>query len=66
MNNIPPLDLAQQYQTISEEVSKAVLEVLSSGRYIGGPIVEEFEQQFAAYVGVSESVACNSGTDALY
>ncbi|MBD1936577.1 aminotransferase class I/II-fold pyridoxal phosphate-dependent enzyme [Microcoleus sp. FACHB-68] len=66
MNNIPPLDLAQQYETISEEVSKAVLGVLASGRYIGGPLVEGFEQQFAAYVGVSECVACNSGTDALY
>ena len=66
MNNIPPLDLAQQYETISEEVSKAVLGVLASGRYIGGPSVEGFEQQFAAYVGVSECVACNSGTDALY
>lgn len=66
MNNIPPLDLAQQYESISEEVSKAVLGVLASGRYIGGPLVEGFEQQFAAYVGVSECVACNSGTDALY
>jgi dTDP-4-amino-4,6-dideoxygalactose transaminase len=66
VNNIPPLDLAQQYETISEEVSKAVLGVLASGRYIGGPLVEGFEQQFAAYVGVSECVACNSGTDALY
>jgi dTDP-4-amino-4,6-dideoxygalactose transaminase len=66
VNNIPPLDLAQQYQTISEEVSKAVLEVLASGRYIGGPPVQGFERQFAAYVGVEECVACNSGTDALY
>ncbi|WP_017716617.1 DegT/DnrJ/EryC1/StrS family aminotransferase [Kamptonema formosum] len=66
MNNIPPLDLAQQYQTISEEVSQAVLEVLASGRYIGGPPVLGFERQFAAYLGVEECVACNSGTDALY
>ena len=66
MNSIPPLDLAQQYQTISEQVSKAVLEVLASGRYIGGPPVQGFERQFAAYVGVEECVACNSGTDALY
>lgn len=66
MNNIPPLDLAQQYQSISEEVTQAVLGVLASGRYIGGPWVEGFEQQFASYIGVSECVACNSGTDALY
>ncbi|HIK27548.1 MAG: DegT/DnrJ/EryC1/StrS family aminotransferase [Oscillatoriaceae bacterium SKW80] len=66
MNNIPPLDLAQQYQSISEEITEAVLDVLASGRYIGGPWVESFEQQFASYIGVSECVACNSGTDALY
>jgi len=66
VNNIPPLDLARQYKLIGDEVSAAVLGVLSSGRYIGGPLVEGFEQQFGAYVGVSECVACNSGTDALY
>lgn len=66
MSNIPPLDLSRQYKNISEEVSAAVLDVLASGRYIGGSLVQGFEQQFAAYVGVSECVACNSGTDALY
>jgi dTDP-4-amino-4,6-dideoxygalactose transaminase len=66
VKKIPPLDLAQQYGTIAAEVSDAVLGVLASGRYIGGPLVESFEQQFAAYTGVSECVACNSGTDALY
>ncbi|HEY9808381.1 MAG TPA: DegT/DnrJ/EryC1/StrS family aminotransferase [Halomicronema sp.] len=66
MKKIPPLDLAQQYQTISSEVGQAVLELLASGRYIGGPVVAEFEQQFGEFVGVSECIACNSGTDALY
>ena len=66
MSNIPPVDLAQQYQTIAEEVNAAVLSVLASGRYIGGNLVESFEQQFASYTGVSECIACNSGTDALY
>lgn len=66
MNNIPPLDLSRQYKIISEEVNAAVLGILASGRYIGGPSVAGFEQQFAAYTGVSECVACNSGTDALY
>lgn len=64
--SIPPLDLARQYATIEAEVRDAVLGVLASGGYIGGPLVEGFEQQFSAYVGVSECVACNSGTDALY
>ncbi len=66
MRNIPPIDLKRQYQVIGEQLSAAVQDVLTSGRYIGGPIVESFEQQFAAYMGVSEGIACNSGTDALY
>ncbi|MGK7874157.1 MAG: DegT/DnrJ/EryC1/StrS family aminotransferase [Xenococcaceae cyanobacterium] len=66
MNNIPPVDLTRQYKLISEEMVAAVVEVLSSGRYIGGAAVADFEQQFADYVGVSQCVACNSGTDALY
>ncbi len=66
MSNIPPLDLKRQYQAIGADVSAAVLEVLASGAYIGGPMVQSFEQQFASYVGTTECVACNSGTDALY
>ncbi|NEP36795.1 MULTISPECIES: DegT/DnrJ/EryC1/StrS family aminotransferase [unclassified Moorena] len=66
MNTIPPLDLKRQYQVIGEQVSAAVGDVLSSGRYIGGPVVEHFEQQFAAYTGTLECIGCNSGTDALY
>ncbi|OCQ97845.1 Cys/Met metabolism pyridoxal-phosphate-dependent enzyme [Oscillatoriales cyanobacterium USR001] len=66
MNNVPPLDLSQQYALIGEEVSPAILKVLASGRYIGGPAVASFEQSFANYIGVSQCVSCNSGTDSLY
>ncbi|MBD2335464.1 DegT/DnrJ/EryC1/StrS aminotransferase family protein [Calothrix sp. FACHB-156] len=66
LNSVPAFDIKQQYSTIEAEVSAAVLEVLASGRYIGGPVVEGFEKQFAAYHGVTECVACNSGTDALF
>lgn len=66
VNSVPAFDIKQQYTSIEAEVSAAVLEVLASGRYIGGPLVEGFEKQFAAYHGVSECVACNSGTDALF
>ena len=66
MNQIPPVDLTRQYQLISEEANLAVLEILNSGRYIGGEAVTSFERQFADYTGVSECLGCNSGTDALY
>jgi dTDP-4-amino-4,6-dideoxygalactose transaminase len=66
VSNIPPLDLKRQYQAIGSELNAAVLEVLASGGYIGGPVVQNFERLFADYVGTSECVVCNSGTDALY
>jgi len=66
VKNIPPLDLTRQYKLIGEDLSATVTEVLASGRYIGGSVVENFETQFADYIGTQECVTCNSGTDALY
>jgi dTDP-4-amino-4,6-dideoxygalactose transaminase len=66
VNQIPPVDLARQYQLIREETEAAVLKILSSGRYIGGAAVSDFERQFASYIGTDKCIACNSGTDALY
>lgn len=65
MNNVPPLDLSRQYAQIGDEIAAAVQKVLASGAYIGGPAVKTFEQEFANYIGVSDCVGCNSGTDAL-
>ena len=66
MAAIPPIDLKKQFETIKLEVNAAVSEVLASGKYINGPIVQSFAQSFANYVGTHECVVCNSGTDALY
>lgn len=66
MKQIPPLDLTRQYEQIRTAVETSVLEILQSGRYIGGAAVMEFEQQFADYIGTTHCIGCNSGTDALY
>ncbi len=66
VNTIPPVDLVRQYKLISDEIDRAVLEVVRSGRYIGGAVVSDFEQQLAEYVGSGYCIGCNSGTDALY
>jgi dTDP-4-amino-4,6-dideoxygalactose transaminase len=66
VSTIPPLDLKRQYQIIGAEIDAAVLSVLASGAYIGGPGVQTFEQEFAAYVGTADAIGCNSGTDAIY
>ena len=66
MNKIPPFDVSQQYQQIGDRLNQAAIDVLSSGQYIGGQAVTQFEQSFSEYIGSQHSVACNSGTDALY
>jgi dTDP-4-amino-4,6-dideoxygalactose transaminase len=63
---IPPVDLSRQYRSIEREIIAVVEEILSSGLYIGGKPVSDFEAKFADYTGTTECVACNSGTDALY
>ncbi len=59
------LNLTRQYELLREKVEKAVCEQMSSGIYIGGKAVENFEKKFAAYIGVKHAIALNSGTDAL-
>ncbi|MDJ0903431.1 MAG: DegT/DnrJ/EryC1/StrS family aminotransferase [Xenococcus sp. MO_188.B8] len=66
MNNIPPVDLTRQHEIISQEVESQVIEILRSGRYIGGKAVTDFEENFAGYIGTKYAIGCNSGTDSLY
>ena len=53
-------------QVVEEEDIAAVAEVLRSDWLTTGPLVERFEQAFAAYVGARHAVAASSGTAALH
>ena len=53
-------------QEIGDADIKAVVEALVSGWLTTGPRVAEFEKAFAAWCGVAEGVAVNSGTAALH
>lgn len=63
---IPLVDLRAQYRSIKPEIDAAVAAVLDSGQFALGPTVEAFERDFAAYCGVSQAVAVNTGTSALH
>jgi dTDP-4-amino-4,6-dideoxygalactose transaminase len=63
---VPMLDLSRQYAGLREEVLAAIARVCDSQQYILGEEVKAFEQEFAALCGSTESVACASGTDALW
>ncbi len=51
--------------TVDESTIEAVQDVLRSGMLVQGSRVEEFEENFAAYIGTKYAVATNSGTAAL-
>ena len=62
---IPLINLKKQYESIKDEVDKAVSEVLSGAQYIMGTNVKEFEKEFSEYLGVNHSISVGNGTDAL-
>jgi dTDP-4-amino-4,6-dideoxygalactose transaminase len=51
---------------LGEREQELVREVIASGRLSLGPMLERFEQQFAAWLGVGDAVAVSSGTTALH
>ena len=65
LTKIPILNLKPQYQSIKSEVQAAIDQVLTSGQFILGPTVKQFETEAAAYLGVKYAIGVNSGTDAL-
>ncbi len=58
-------DLALQWEAIKEECLPKINKFLESGYYIGNPIIAEFEENFAEYIGTEFAVAVSNGTDAL-
>ncbi len=63
--NVPLLDLTGQYHAIAGELQEALRGVVEEQRFILGPVVDRFEAEVAAYLGVEHAVGCASGTDAL-
>ena len=62
---VPLLDLKLQYNSIKDEVEKAMLEVTRSQMLILGKEVEKLETTLAEYLGAKYAIGCSSGTDAL-
>ena len=61
----PFLDLGAVNRPMLDDIKAAVMRVIDSGRYIGGPEVEAFERKLAERTGVEYAVGCANGLDAL-
>jgi dTDP-4-amino-4,6-dideoxygalactose transaminase len=62
---VPFLNVGETYRSISVEIDEAIKRVLVSGQYILGIEVENFETEFARYVGAHHCVGLGNGLDAL-
>ncbi|HXW15177.1 MAG TPA: DegT/DnrJ/EryC1/StrS family aminotransferase [Terriglobia bacterium] len=65
VDSIPFVDLVAPHVELEEELGGVVNKAFQTGGFIGGPMVEEFEQEFAKACGVPYCVGVSSGTDAL-
>lgn len=59
------VDTHGQYLHIQKEVDEAVLRVIRTGPFIGGPEVSEFTKELASYLNTPYLTTCANGTDAL-
>ena len=63
--SIPAEDVKRQYLLIEDELHQAINRVLPTGRYVLGPELAAFEQEFAAFCGARYAIGVSNGTDAL-
>lgn len=62
---IPLVDLAAQHLEVADEVGIGIADVFARTAFVGGREVDEFEREYAAYVGSAHCVGAGNGTDAL-
>lgn len=59
------IDLKSQQDLIRDDLNSRIANVLSHGKYIMGPEIEELETRLANYTGSKYCITVSSGTDAL-
>jgi dTDP-4-amino-4,6-dideoxygalactose transaminase len=64
-NGIPFLDLVTPHKELREEIRQVFEKALDTAGFIGGAMLEGFEQDFAKYCDTEHCVGVSSGTDAL-
>ncbi len=62
---VPFLDLKAQHAALEAELTEAFRASVRGAAFVGGPEVEAFEREFAAFCHADGAVGVGSGTDAL-
>jgi len=62
---VPFLDLVSSHKELESEFTAVFHKVLQTAGFVGGPMVETFEKEFAAFCDTKYCVGVSSGTDAV-
>jgi dTDP-4-amino-4,6-dideoxygalactose transaminase/acetyltransferase-like isoleucine patch superfamily enzyme len=62
---VPFLDLVTPHHELESELVEAFRHGLRTASFVGGPVVERFEEDFAHFSDTRHAIAVSSGTDAL-
>src|SRR6184192_2424104 len=63
---VPFLDLKAHHAPLIDQFDRAIRKVIESSSFAGGPFVDEFEEEFAAYCDSLYAIGVGNGTDALW
>jgi dTDP-4-amino-4,6-dideoxygalactose transaminase len=63
---VPFYGHVKQYHNSKAEIDANIQEVLESGQYVMGPMLQRFERELADYHGMKYAVGVGNGTDALW
>jgi len=62
---VPFNDIKRRFVSCREQLFDSWMSLFDDGIFVGGPIVDRFEREFARFCGVPDCVAVANGTDAL-
>jgi dTDP-4-amino-4,6-dideoxygalactose transaminase len=65
INSVPFLDLITPHVELEDQLTAVFRTALRAAGFVGGPMVEEFEREFAQFCETRHCVGVGSGTDAL-
>jgi dTDP-4-amino-4,6-dideoxygalactose transaminase len=65
MDSIPFLDLVTPHRELEEELISVFREALRTATFVGGSMVQQFENAFATFCETDHCIGVGSGTDAL-
>lgn len=66
MKNVPFVDFQRLYDPIRPQLHQKAIEVMDSGKYIGGEEVKGFEREMATWLGVPEVCGVSCATMGLF